>query len=126
VTLAGTAVPFFVKGHFTFGNVGGDDVWNALHTYSFMASYEIVSATPGHWPSFPNRTAGQRESNWLRAHRDDVADADRPWIAILGQNVLVRDSTFDQVYAYLREHNIRDALVACVRPREGPRAYRIA
>ena len=94
--------------------------------YASARPYDIVTKALGQWPSRPNPQAGIREALWLRQHRDEVADDEQPWVAILRNEVVKRGPTFNDVYAELKIRGIRDALVAYVRPREGPRPYRIA
>lgn len=79
------------------------------------------------WAPLPNARAGVREADWLRAHMDEVAsDALQPWVAILGNSIIARGSSLDEVYGELRERGVADALVAYVPARGEPRAHLIA
>jgi len=91
-----------------------------------MLPYELLHSGIGRWPPTPNADAGVHESRWLQQNRAQVADADVPWMAILGDQIVVRGATFSEVLEHLRTWNIRDALVACVRPQQEPRPRRIA
>lgn len=74
----------------------------------------------------PNPTAGLRESAWLHEHEEELADDRHPWVAILGERLVARGSSAEEVFAKLTEDGICDALVAHIRSWEGPRPYLIA
>lgn len=86
----------------------------------------IKPPNTGRWVPRPNPSAGLRESAWLEKNRDRIADASAPWTAILGERIVARAATLDEVVRQLKASNWRDALVACVRPQGKPRPRRIA
>ena len=94
-----------------------------------MSLQTLMVALPRHgaaWAPQPNPQAGIREAAWLCQNESGVANEEQPWIAVLGNAIVARGSSFEAVYQQLREQNIRDALVSRVRPRNGQRPYRIA
>lgn len=104
----------------------GETAPRALHSpLAVTIRYRIVHASRERWPVTRNPRAGIRESAWLRRHWTDVADAHAPWVAVLHDGVIARAPSFHELFQQLKQSNIYDALVACVRP-EGHRAYRIA
>lgn len=67
----------------------------------------------------PNRRAGERELAWFEAHRDELDNYTRKWIAITGQQVRVAHDTFADVRAFLNQEGIPDALIVYVRENAG-------
>ena len=75
------------------------------------------------WQPLPNRRAGERELAWYEAHRAELGDYERKWIAIKGHEIRVARDTFAEVRAYLDEQGIPDALIVHVRENVGGRQY---
>jgi hypothetical protein len=73
------------------------------------------------WQPEPNRRAGQRELIWFEAHRHELADHERRWIAITGQDVRVARDTFAEVRTFLDQEEIANALIVFVRENVGER-----
>lgn len=90
-----------------------------------VAAYRFFSAPQGRWPVARNPRAGLRESAWLRANRARVADDTEPWVAISDNRVAARAASYLELSAKMRQAQLRDALVACVRL-QTHRPYRIA
>jgi hypothetical protein len=113
----GTALPFINR---------DESMPTRFSRPDFYAPYLIEIKTAGRWAPLPNPSAGFRESDWLRRNRAQIADSQQPWVAIKGQQIVTRGTTFEEVFNHLKAWNIRDALVACVLPQQGRRPRRIA
>lgn len=103
---------------------GCDDFWNGIA--AIIAEYVLQPDRTGRWARQPKPEAGVRESVWLSQNRTRIADAAAPWVAILGERIVTRAESLDEVVRELKASNVRDALVAFVRPQDQPRPHRIA
>ena len=103
--------------------------WGQLWHIPIMSVQALMVALPqigSPWAPRPNPQAGIREAAWLCQNESRVANEEQPWVAVLGNGIVARGSSFEAVYEQLKRQNIRDALVARVRPRNERRPYRIA
>lgn len=79
------------------------------------------ATSPNRWYPQPNRRAGQRELIWFEAHKHELADHKRKWIAITGDQIRVAQDTFGEVRTFLDQEGIADALIVYVRENVGER-----